>query len=105
MSYVSVESIISKFPIKALPVITGEPDYKLINNMIQDHYSNAASLPSTLGGGQHGHIRLVMSPILYATIANVPYADPADPGPKPIFAVNASAQTKENCRAQHKEAC
>jgi hypothetical protein len=99
----SVESIIAKFPIKTLSVITGEPDYEIINNMIQDLYSNAASLPTTLGGGQHGHIGLVMSPVLYATISAVPYVDTADPGPDPTFAANASNQTKENRRAEHKE--
>ena len=99
----SVESIIAKFPIKTLSVITGEPDYEIINTMIQDLYSNAASLPTTLGGGQHGHIGLVMSPVLYATISAVPYIDTADAGPDPIFAANASNQTTEHPRAEHKQ--
>ena len=99
----SVESIIAKFPIKTLSVITGEPDYEIINTMIKDLYSNAASLQTTLGGGKHGHIGLVMSPVLYATISEVPYIDPEDPGPDPTFAANAAAQTKENRRAEHKE--
>jgi hypothetical protein len=99
----SVESIIAKFPIKSLPVITGEPNYALINDMMQDLYTNAASLPTTLGGGQHGHIGLVMSPILYATISAEPYIDPANPGPEPLFPANAAEITKENRRTQHKE--
>jgi hypothetical protein len=99
----SVESIIAKFPIKSLPVITGEPDYALVNDMMQDLYTNAASLPTTLGGGQHGHIGIVMSPILYATISAVPYNQPVDPGPEPLFAANASQATKDNRRTQHKQ--
>ena len=98
-----VESIIAKFPIKSLPVITGNPNYALINNMMQDLYTNAASLPTTLGGGQHGHIGIVVAPFLYATISAVPYNQPADPGPKPLFAANASQVTKDNRRTQHKQ--
>ena len=99
----SVESIIAKFPIKTLPVITGEPDYALVNDMMQDLYTNAASLPTTLGGGQHGHIGIAMSPILYATISAVPYIQPADPGPEPLFPANASQATKDNRRTLHKQ--
>ena len=98
-----IDTVVAKFPMKILPVITGEPDYGSINDLIQGLYTNAASLPTTLGGGQHGHIGLVMSNILYATISAVPYSNPIDPGPEPLFPNNASTATKENRRTQHKE--
>ena len=48
-----VDDIVSKFPIKLLPRINGEPK---INEMIQMLYSNSATLPTKNGGGEHGHI-------------------------------------------------
>jgi hypothetical protein len=60
----SVTDIVAKFPVKTLTVITGEPDYETINHIVQTLYSNAASLPTTIGGGAHGHIGLIMTPLL-----------------------------------------
>ena len=90
----SINNIVTKFPLKNIPTITGEPDYSTINDMVQNLYGNAASLPATLGGGVHGHIGLLVTPALYATISAAPYIIPPDPGPTP------------NCKAariQHKE--
>lgn len=103
MGVLSIENIVGKFPVKTLPVIQGEPDYASINDMIEALYANSASLPTTLGGGAHGHIGLVMSPILYTTISAIPYVSPADPGPAPTFAANVTALNKENRRVQHAE--
>ena len=58
----SVDDVVAKFPMKTMPKIDGEPDYGNINTMMQLLYDNAASLPSTLGGGQHGHIGIIMTP-------------------------------------------
>ena len=33
-----------------------------------------------LGGGNHGHIGIIMWDMLYATISHTPYAAPVDPG-------------------------
>jgi hypothetical protein len=54
----SVADIVAKFPVKTLPKITGEPDYATIGHIIQTLYGNTASLPTTIGGGAHGHIGL-----------------------------------------------
>jgi uncharacterized protein (DUF433 family) len=73
----SVDDIVAKFPTKTIPTISGEPDYASINNMVQLMYGNAASLPTTLGGGQHGHVGLIMTPILYATLSDTDILQPA----------------------------
>jgi hypothetical protein len=49
----NIDDIIAKFPNKQLPIIDGEPDYTSINTMVQLIYSNAATLSTTQGGGQH----------------------------------------------------
>ncbi len=79
----SVNDIVAKFPIKILPLIMGEPDYETINHMVQTLYGNAASLATTLGGGVHGHIGIIMGQALYATLMATPYIAPIDPGVLP----------------------
>ena len=81
----SVDKIVSKFPIKTLPRIDGEPAYKSINEMMQILYANAATLSTTMGGGTHGHIGLIMKPELYRTLSDILYVIPVDPGPIPLY--------------------
>jgi hypothetical protein len=67
--------------------------------MVQLLYGNAASLSITLGGGQHGHIGLIMTLILYATLANMP-------GTTPNYAPATASETaamQETQQIQHKE--
>ena len=40
----TVDEIVAKFPVKTLPVITGEPTYETINELVQSVYGNAAIL-------------------------------------------------------------
>ena len=91
----SVDDIVSKFPIKTLPKIDGEPTYESINAIMQMLYANAATSPTTMGGGTHGHIGLIMKPALYRTLSDVPYSIPVDPGPIPAFAPGSSGLVRE----------
>ena len=91
----SVEEIISKFTVKHLPKIDGEPTYESINQWMQLLYANAATLPTTLGGGRHGHIGMIMQPALYATLSTVAYNTPTDPGPLPIFRSTDTDQARQ----------
>jgi hypothetical protein len=72
--------------------------------MVQTLYGNAASLTTTLGGGAHGHIGLIMTDTLYATLTATPYVTPIDPGVIPLIPNNASTIQCENRRIDHKEA-
>jgi hypothetical protein len=99
----TVDAIVAKFPVKILPLINGEPDYDAINHMVQTLYGNAASLSTTLGGGAHGHIGIIMTPPLYATLTATPYAAPMDPGALPNIPHNASTATRELLRTEHHE--
>ena len=104
-SALSVDDIVAKFPVKTIPPIQGEPNYESINEIIQVLYANAASLATTYGGGQHGHIGLIMKPEIYATLSATPYANPVDPGPHPTFAPNRNytAAERQQMRDQHDE--
>jgi hypothetical protein len=100
----SVADIVAKFPVKTLPIITGEPDYASIGQIIQTLYGNEASLPTTIGGGAHGHIGLIMTTVLYATLTPMAYTVPDDPGPVVTHAANASPSIRERNTITYKEA-
>lgn len=102
----SIDDIVGKFPHKRLPTIQGEPTYASINDLMQIMYANAAAVPTTLGGGTHGHIGLVMKNSLYETLSPIPFDVPVPPGPFPNFNPNiryTQAQRDDIVR-QHKEA-
>ena len=71
--------------------------------MMQLLYGNAASLPTMLGGGKHGHIGIIMTPRLYTTLANTPYDSPPNPGITPTHAIGALAEIRQKNFLVHKE--
>ena len=83
--------------------INREPDYNNINTMMKLLYGNAASLPKTLGGGQHVHIGIIMTPQLYTTLVNTPYDSPPDPSIIPTHAIGTSAEIHQTNFLFHKE--
>ena len=99
----SVDDVVSTFPMKKMPKIDGDPDYSNINTMMQLLYGNSALLPTTLGGGQHGQIGIIMTPQLYTTLANTPYKIPPDPGITPTHVIGASAEIRQTKLLIHKE--
>ncbi len=103
MSALTVDAIVAKFPNKTLPKIKEEPNYENINESVQLLYANAATLATTLGGGAHGHIGIIMQQPLYATLTATPYIEPAEPTVLPVYPPNTTAATREIIRAKHKE--
>lgn len=95
----TIEQIAAKFPKKELPKIEGEPTYAVINEMIQYLYGNAATVPTSLGGGTHGHIGLVMKPATYTTLSGTPYEDPLDPGAAPRYPAGSTHAIRDQIKA------
>ena len=85
MSYQPLPKIEENFPFKTLTPIIGEPNYPSINLLTQELYANSASLPTTLGGGKHGHLGLVMKASLYNATTKGVFTFPDDPGPSPKY--------------------
>eukprot|EP00957_Ditylum_brightwellii_P156780 11932736-Ditylum_brightwellii.AAC.1 len=85
------DKIKAKFPHPTLQRIEGEPDYAEINTLMQQLYKNAATIPSSLGGGAHGHIGLVMEPILYSSLSATACNAPSEPT-RTTLPGNASSQ-------------
>ena len=63
-----------------------------------------ANIPTTLGGGNHGHAGILMDPARYLVIAGVPFNNPANPGNYPAnIAGNVAAGVRARAEAEHKE--
>lgn len=79
------------FPLPVLTVIHGKPGPTDIRCLRREVYGNAKSVPSLRGGGQNGHLALVMDPTDYllqpGAIAFVP---PVHPGIPPVHVANAT---------------
>jgi hypothetical protein len=63
-----------------------------------------ANIPTTLGGGGHGHAGIVMDPARYLLTTGVAFVNPANPGTYPANVPNNAAQGfRARAEAEHKE--
>ena len=69
------------FQHKTLTRVHGQPTYATLRTIFDELKANASSVPTTLGGGLHGHLGLLLTPATYATLDPVPFVAPANPGP------------------------
>ena len=99
----SIDNIVAKFPTKILPPIPGETDYDCISQLNQLMYSNAATLPTTLGGGAHGHVGLIVKATIYVTLAATAYVTPNEPPLTPDVLSTATSASRQKLRDQHAE--
>eukprot|EP00957_Ditylum_brightwellii_P204314 15338640-Ditylum_brightwellii.AAC.1 len=83
----------AKFLNPMLQRIEGEPDYVAINAIMLQLYENAATIQSSLGGGAHGHIGIVMEPTMYFNLSATAYAPPTAPA-RVMLPGNASSQAR-----------
>jgi hypothetical protein len=80
----SVEDIIASFPHPILHTLQGEPDYHTINAIRNLLQANARSIDSHLGGGDLGHLGIIVSVAAYAIVASAhPWTNPESPGRAP----------------------
>jgi len=94
------------FQHKVLTRIHGPPVYETLQLLATELKANAASVPTTLGGGLYGHLGLVVSDQKYATLANSsPWVTPVNPGDYTPPATGTGPQLvadKDVWRAAHK---
>jgi hypothetical protein len=70
------------FQHKVLTRIHGIPVYETLQHLTTEIKAKAASMPTTLGGGQYSHLGLVVLDQKYATLATtIPWITPVNPGP------------------------
>jgi len=95
----SMPSTTLTFPHAELTPISGTPHNTSLKLLTKEIYANARAIPSTRGGGGHGHLGLVMPVAEYVVVAGVAFQLPAHPGPIPTHAAGANAATRqENIR-------
>ena len=69
------------FPTPVLTPIVGRPTNSTLQVLQQQLYQNARAIPSSLGGGNYGHLGLIMTPAKYITRPNaVLVVVPVSPG-------------------------
>ena len=98
----SVKDITNTFP-KPITKIMGEPNYESLKNLKDQLKANAASIPTTLGGGNHGYLGLILSPAAYATIAANQFIEPIYPGQHPNVPAGTNAANTSTIVRRHTE--
>jgi hypothetical protein len=84
--------------------IHGQPTDHDITTLEKELVAIAASIPSGLGGGNHGHEGIIVKTTKYLAMAGVAFTDPIHPGIYPTgLPTKAAAQTRARVEAEHKE--
>ena len=84
--------------------IHGQPTNHDLTILEKELIAILANIPTTLGGGNHGHAGIIMNPDRYLLIAGVPFINPTNPGNYPEnVAGNAAAGVRAKVEAEHKE--
>ena len=111
---VTEDDILAKFAIKKLTAIIGEPNYTQLRQLRSEVYGNVTQVPTSYGGGAHGHLGAIMPDAAYVIKTGHLFVIPADPGDYDttipgnagtsnrarLEAVHASAKlTWDTCRA------
>ena len=73
------------FPHPTLTAIVGAPTNTTITKLIQEVFANARAVPSTRGGGGHGHLGMIMTAPKYLTLAGTAFQLPIHPGDTPTI--------------------
>ncbi len=89
---------------KSVTKIHGQPTSHDLTNLEKEIISILANIPTTLGGGNHGHVGVIMDPTDYSTMTGgIDFVNPANPGIYPAgLALNAAAGTRAREEAIHK---
>ena len=69
------------FEHKNLTRISGEPTFASLHKVLLEFKADVVSVPSQLGGGDHGFIVIILSNTTYTTLATIsPFITPVQPG-------------------------
>jgi hypothetical protein len=79
-SYTPIDYANAYFSSPTLPKIVGKPTYEKLRHMKKLLKANATSVQSDLGGGQFGHLGLVLDDATYNGLTGQNYVRPLHPG-------------------------
>ena len=60
-----IDYVLTYFPVKTPTLVRGEPTYNDFKRIKTELRANASSVGSNLGGGNHGHLFLVLTDAEY----------------------------------------
>ena len=80
----AVDYTASYFKFKTPMPIIGTPTHKTLKRLKQELRANASSVESDLGGGDHGHLGLVLIPAEYSSISATAYLCLTHHSPNPV---------------------
>jgi hypothetical protein len=85
--------------------IHGQPTSHDLTILEKEIIATLANIPTSLGGGNHGHVGVIMNPMEYNTMSGgMDFVYPVNPGIYPTgLTVNATAGTSARAEAEHKE--
>ena len=84
--------------------IIGHPTNQDLTLLEKELIAILANIPTTLGGGGHGHAGIIMDPARYLATAGAPFVNPANPGTYPAGVPGNAAQgIRARAEAEHKE--
>ena len=95
-----VETSLADWPVTR---IDGQPTEETISKLEMEITNLCASVPTTNGGGRHGHAGMIVESVAYTAFSynGQPFTVPTNPGPYPMT-VSADAATREKEVAEHK---
>ena len=88
------------FEVKNPTIITGEPTNDTLQHLYDQLKINAQSVASNRGGGNHGHLGLVLTNVEYSILSLTPFVRPINPGDF-IYPVTGTQLTKSLCFVRH----
>ena len=93
----------SKLPFPHVPLtrISGKPTNASFRKLRKEVYANARAISSQRGGGQHGHLGIVMSNAAYMARVGAAWDLPPHPGAQPNVPANAFGYQVNEAYRQH----
>jgi len=90
---------------ETLTKIHGQPTSHDLTILEKELIAILAGIPTALGGGNFGHVGVIMEATSYSTMtAGIAFTNPANPGVYPAgLAANAAATIRARAEAEHKE--
>ena len=91
------------FETTTLPKHTGEPTFEILRNLHNLLKTNSSDVLTSLGGGNHGYLGLLLSDARYALVSPAPFIRPIHPGIL-VIPPATTQHMASTLRDQHKEA-
>ena len=95
------DTLLDAFPHPTIAPLEDTPTYLNLLRFQEQLIENAASVPSPLGGGSHGHSGLIIPDATYFRDTEHHFVRPVFPGVIPVVATTATAAEGRAIRDQH----